>query len=668
MTLARKILFKSARNFRGSIWVFPLILTILLFLLAGFKINGSSMGVYHTVFYGSSKDSSLLLGKPRPIRSDEWLVNTQMTIAQKNNNYQRVNENVGMGEDVSILVDAPYKDWSVLFKPQNLSFFVLPFEHAFAFKWWLICYLLILSCYFFTLELLPRKRLLASLVSVALFLSPFVQWWYLSGTMAPIYYSLFAAVIIMKMFREKSLRLNVFWGVLLVYVGICFALILYPPFQIPCAIALAAFLIGFILENLKLIPKAELYRALGVITVSAVLVAATVLLYLGTRSQVINTVQNTSYPGKRIQLSGGYDLPHLLSSHLATELQFSGKAAQYVIPPKGIVNQSEASNFILLLPFMFVPSVVLLVKRYRNESVIDWILITTGLLFLVFMVRLFVPHFNWFFKLLLLDIVPHNRLLIGLGMLNFIHLIILIRSLQNTKQKIFGTCCLYLYIFIIFIVELVLGLYAKARFPGFINTNVVWALAIPVPVIVYMLLTKRINSALVVLVIFSGISTGMVNPIYKGTETITNTPISNEIKRLSISDEEGRWAIEGIIIENFALLNGARSLSGVYTYPQLDMWRQLDHGNQDSDYNRYAHVNFAFDRNPAENIQPNILLVGGDNFHVNTEPCSNFIRDSGVRFLLTSSQLNGQDSCAYLASVVKYPSVHYYIYRLSFTK
>src|ERR1700739_4063629 len=96
---------------KKSIWLFPLLLTLALGFLTVFKINGSSIGIYHEFFYGGSKDSNLILGTPRSIRSDEWVVNTQMTIAQKNAGYPRINKNIGNGQDMSVILDVPYKEW-----------------------------------------------------------------------------------------------------------------------------------------------------------------------------------------------------------------------------------------------------------------------------------------------------------------------------------------------------------------------------------------------------------------------------------------------------------------------------------------------------------------------------------------------------------------------------
>src|SRR5207237_218388 len=108
------------------------------------------------ILYGPGhKDSKLLLNKPREIRSDEWVWNSQMIMAQASNHYARINSNLGHGMDMSLIIDVPYKDWSAVFRPQNLAFLILPFQYAFAFKWWLMAYLLVLAAYFFVLFLLP---------------------------------------------------------------------------------------------------------------------------------------------------------------------------------------------------------------------------------------------------------------------------------------------------------------------------------------------------------------------------------------------------------------------------------------------------------------------------------------------------------------------------------
>ena len=135
-------------GFLKSVWLFPSLLAIVFVTLVASGIHGSSIGIYHEIFYGD-KDDALVLNKPRTIRSDEWLVGSQLEIAQANSGFNVVNKHLGNGQDVALLGDAPYYDWSIAFKPQNLGFLILPQDNAFAFHWWFMAFAFILSAYFF---------------------------------------------------------------------------------------------------------------------------------------------------------------------------------------------------------------------------------------------------------------------------------------------------------------------------------------------------------------------------------------------------------------------------------------------------------------------------------------------------------------------------------------
>lgn len=621
------------------------------------------MGSYYKLFYGEARDSSLLLNHPQPIRSDEWLVNTQMTIAQSNDNYNRVNKNIGDGEDVSVVGEAPYKEWSAIFKPQNLAFFVLPFENAFALRWWLMAYLLILSCYFFILALLPAKKLFAAFLSIALLLSPFVQWWYLYGTLGCIYFSLFGGLILMKLLNQKRLFQSLLWGLLLTYIAVCFALILYPPFQIPCALAMLAFVAGYSFEKLKTLPRREVMQKMGILLGSAIFASLLVLVFLNTRADVVSTIQNTAYPGKRIQKSGEYDVIHLFSSHLSAQLQFGSKANHYLISGAA-TNQSEASNFLLLLPFLLLPSIFVLYKYYKKDKQIDWPLLLTNCAFLLIVIWLSVPNIRILGKLTLLEAVPHTRLIIGLGVLNIVQNALFVRRYTSFKTFIVKWKWALIYVSLVFVIELGLGLYVMHHSPGFIGIRRVIAFALPVPVILYLLLRKHFNLAASGLLAFSIVLTFRINPLYHGTSILTKTPVSLAIQRVA-SQDDGVWATEHFLLENFVFMNGARSLSGVYSYPQLELWRDADPGAPDYIYNRYAHTIFAFDRDHAQTIPTKVSLTGGDSLGITTEPCSEFLRKHNTRYLLTAAELNPEDKCASLIEQINYPAITFFIYKLN---
>ncbi len=646
-----------------SVWLFPAICGLLLLVLTSLQVSGSSVGVYHSYFYGNSKDPSLLLNTPRPIRSDEWLTNTQMTIAQKNDGFARVNHNIGDGQDMAITLDVPYKDWSTVFKPQNWAFFVMPLGYALAFKWWLMAFLLVTASYFFVLFLLPGKRLFAALFSVALLFSPFVQWWYQFITLGSIYYSLFMMLAFAYLLRAKKRSHELLLGAAFAYLLISFVLILYPPFQIACGLVAGAFMLGYFLEKLPKLKRPELLVKLGVLAAAVIIAGAAVLVFVHANSTAISATRNSAYPGHRTVLNGGFDATRLFSSNLAFLFQFTGKAVSYYFPTRGIPNQSEASNFLYLMPFLFPPGLFLIYKGFKRPKRVDWPLLVTSLLFIIFMMRLFVMHFDSVFKLLLLDNVPHNRLVIGTGFLGIVYTVLLVRNMARLKRMPFMRYQTALYALAVYAAQIILGFRISERAPGFINHMEIAVLAVPFAVIVYLLLECRFSLAAAGLLLFSVFCSGGVNPLYRGLSVLTETPLSQKIQDAGKTGN-GRWVTESTMLENYAIMNGVRSLSGTYTYPQLQLWKDIPAANP-NDYNRYAHVDFSVDHNPDTDVPASLTLRGGDNFLVTAEPCGEYLKSRDVHFLLTQNTLSSRESCARLIDTVKYPTQVFYIYRLN---
>ena len=58
---------------------FPIAVLVLLVLLVGANLNGSSLGVIATK---SQLENSLIAGTPRDLRSDEFMVNTPLQVGQ----------------------------------------------------------------------------------------------------------------------------------------------------------------------------------------------------------------------------------------------------------------------------------------------------------------------------------------------------------------------------------------------------------------------------------------------------------------------------------------------------------------------------------------------------------------------------------------------------------
>lgn len=652
------LLWNFIKKLYKSIWFFPIILFVLVIVLTTLRVSGSSIGVYNQFFYGSEQDENLLFGRPRIIRSDEWIVSTQMAIAQENNNYETRNNNIGAGQDMSLIYDIPYRDWSTLFKPQNLSFFVLPFEYAFAFRWWFMAYLLVMGAYFFILRFLPGMYLLAIIIALSLFLSPFVQWWYIHATLGCLAYSFFVMLAFTKISDAKNNRNRILWGGVLAYSLVCFILIFYPPFQIPCGIVMLAFCLGYLADQSS--GEKNALKPTLLVTVASVAVALSIsTLFVVQRQSTVSAIRNSSYPGHRTVESGGYDFTQPFVGHLALVFQSDRRASNFV--NGGVTtNQSEASGFVLAA-LLLLPIMLLKIIKSSREFPRKTIFFIIGAL-VVFISWLYLPGLDFIGKITLLNRVPGNRLIIGLGLINFILLACFIAFYAKAGQKTSRSQAI-LYSLALLVACIVLNFYIYHRYTGLITGLEVLLLALPLPIFSYLFLAQKFKLAAGCLLVLSVLSTFYVNPLYRGVGVVRSSEILQSIKRLS-AQYPGAWVTENSMTENFALMVGANTFSGVYLYPQPDVWDDMDNVDVET-YSRYAHVSFVFDRDTERTTPTSISLSAPDNFKVTTEPCSDFLRMKSVTYLLVTERLAEDEPCISEVTKTVYPEITFYAYRLA---
>jgi hypothetical protein len=605
----------TIKKFIRSQWLFPALLLVPLIILTLTKISGTSIGYFGTVTGFSQPDRNLIAGEVRPVRSDEWLVNTQMTVVQAVSGYPRINPNIGSGQDMSVILDVPYKEWSSLFRPQNWSFFLMPLENAFAFKWWLLAWAMAVVTFLFVTRIGGMGKGLGAVAAIGFTLSPYFWWWYQSVTVAPVIYSLFAIVIIVYLFKAQSTRARILYGAILTFTLTCFGMAMYPPFQIPCAIAATALLVGLGLEGLG--HRGGLLRAKpAIITLIASMVIAAAFLgtFILTRSDTIHAITSTVYPGKREIVSGGFSPTGYFASFLSYRLQDSTVSDGY------LQNQSEASNFLPLAPLLLLPSFFLLVSGRRRGSKTDWPLLFVSAVTVVFLARMFIAWPNLPYKLLLLNKVPSNRLLIGLGLLALIQIALIYRhsrlysrELPTTRQA--GSAI------IAFGILLLAGFKTHIAYPSFTpGLPIIVALAAILSVAIWFLLkSKTTIFGLSILLAFGFFSTYKIQPAYRGLDPITKSTL---IDAIAHDSHAGTWAaFDSLALENIPELAGKQSLSGVETYPQLDYWKELDSSpSAEKIYNRYAHITYKM--GPKDGVE----LAGGDHVSATINPCGDFAR------------------------------------------
>lgn len=649
---------------RKSVWSFPAVLLLILILFTALKISGSSVGIYHDSLYGAgTKDSNLIYGKPRAIRADEWLTGTQLLVAQSKNGFPIRDKVFKQGQDLSMVSEIPTKDWPVIFKPHLWAFFVLPVEYAFAFKWWLILYLLIVSCYFFILRVFPGHKLFAALISIAVGLSPFELWWYQAAAFLTIAYGFLILILLMRIYGSEPINriksagvTNAIYIAALAFLFACFGLILYPPFQIAVIVVLLTFAAGYILnkkfnENFS---WAAIIRKTGLVLISVLIAAIIGALFVKTHHTPIKALSDTLYPGARTITSGGLNFLKIFDGFMQPQLQSDFHGGHF------LGNQSEDSSFILLLPFLLIPSLALIIYEYKKHRRVDWIFLAIQFGCILFLARVFIHFGDFFYKALLLQKVPHERLKVGIGFIGILQLIYLAKKL--TVLKINKTRLLGLaagYTLVCFVSLILIGLYTIKHYPLFINRRLeVLVLALLFSGIIALFLLNRKVLAATLLLIFTLGSSFQILPLYRGLGELTNSKVIN--KMAADSGKNDTWATVGddaYIYQNYGLLAGRTSLSGSQIYPNEDLWKQTGDPNYNFVTNREAHI--VFTDNPA--LKKPLTLVHENSFNVKFE-CSDFIKNN-IQYALSIHPL--KFACVKQIDTVKYPATTFYIYRIA---
>ncbi len=637
------------------VWIFPIIITVCLGAATVGKLSGSSFGPYYDTFLTGSATPRLIAGSTQPIRSDEWLVVTQFTIAQEKAGYPLINHNLGSGKNMSLVTDAPYKEWSVIFKPQNLAFFAMPFENAFAFKWWFLLAALLLAIYFLTLRFLPDKYLTASLISIIGGFAPFIFWWYQSITVLSVAWGCFALVLAMRIVEMRSLSIfsakkrsllftQILLSSLLTYTITAFLLLLYPAFQIPVLIVIGLIFTGWFLNAVfstrkKSQARRALYKSLFTLAGSAIAAILIVTIFLLTRLDAVKALTQTSYPGSRVVASGNYSSVDLLRQAGFNQYRLQDLAAvsslgkKYEHNPKASsINQSELSSYIVI-PFILLPQIIFFIwARWRSKRKVDWLGSAIILCNIIFMAHIFIPNFSVtvIFKPLGLYLIPIPRLQIGVGLLGIMSLIYVIKRMRILPLKF--TPYLYIYsgaIVLFYIVAAIIFSVKTSGFSGDIRVALIAAITLAAGLV--LVATKyRYNTGLSLIVALSIGSVVFVQPLYSGLGVgYRDNTIVNKIA--AISDKTSVWAVaDTVVLENYPWLANRKTISGVHPYPDLAFWSQVSSNKKT--YNRYAHVLVS------DSVQEELALMQPDVFIAKLS-CTNHIGKT-VTHVLTAHRMN----------------------------
>ncbi|MEO5906171.1 MAG: hypothetical protein ABIQ11_05560, partial [Saprospiraceae bacterium] len=125
----------SLIRFDRKTWIFIALCFGLFIIFTSLKLHNSSIGTWNQFLNdGGNLSRGIIFGKPRPIRSDEWLVNACMILAQYQKGYPDSNEVVGYGKS-PLLMGLPTMNIISMVKPALWGYYFLDIERAFSWQW-----------------------------------------------------------------------------------------------------------------------------------------------------------------------------------------------------------------------------------------------------------------------------------------------------------------------------------------------------------------------------------------------------------------------------------------------------------------------------------------------------------------------------------------------------
>ena len=613
-------------------WFFPAAVLVLLVVLSAFGVNGSSIS---GLTGRPGGDGSVLAGNPRAIRSDEFLVRTPFVVGQERRGFPSTAE-IGVGEhDLTVLVDLPTRDWAMLFRPHQWAYGILPIDQAYAFDWWGLSAVLLLGTYGLLLVLTGRWSW-AAIGAVAFWASPFFHWWYLALSLAVAGYGLGGVALLLASMRAGlSARARWLLVAASAYVSSCFALTFYPPFQMPLALVLIATAIGFVAQRLG--EGWTDWRTVATNSAVAGGVTAAVFgLFVITRMETLSAIMNTAYPGERRVDGGGANTGLLASSWFGLEFVQEPDTMR----TKVLANESEGSSFLLLGAFL-LPALPILWSRIagpgrRMRGVLVGALVGFGLV----AAHMFVGLPTFLAKTTLLDRVPADRAIVGLGLASILVVVLAGVAMQEEMRElgpVRRVAAAAITVFFATGYVLALGSrFIAADAP--VGRRAILAAMVGVSVVVGLYFWRPLLGALGLAV--AGVVVSLpVNPLTTGLDTITDAPLTRAIERLAGADDSGSRWLNTMEMSNPAVAAaGVDDLSAVNLYPDHEAWEALDEdGSEEEIWNRYSHTRWLLDPSVAE---PVVALLSNDVVSVTVDPCDPVLDEFDVGHIITSAPID----------------------------
>ncbi len=590
-----------------------------MFVLAvSLGVHGFSLPLFREVI-DKSPSTELIAGHYQWIRGDEWSMSLPTILAQGAHTpkFPVVNGNIGFGQNMLVYPQAPVADFFGLFRPGTWGFFLGP-DAGMAWAWWFRVFGLFYAFFLLFLAFSENQFSLSLLSALAFLFAPFNQFWSLNSAeiLASMAFSVLLATHLLTS-RRAGLR----WkeSLALWWTGSWFACGFYPAFQVPLiyvALALVATLTWIDFQK-NGVPQ-DLSKRLGLLLGTAVCIAATVAVFYLRVKGPLEILRSTAYPGLRHENGGGQNWVFFFSNFV----DFFHQPGVYAV----LGNICEAASFLFFFPLC---GLALIAAKPRRLVALSPLAAAFGLLLL----WMFVGFADPLPALTLLKLSPSHRSVIALGVLNAVLVVIYLSNLfrGNAPRWLERTL-----------------LAGWLGFLGFAGYSL--HLKIPTVPLYTVSLSALVVGAVSVLIFFrhrfaaggfllvSLALTVSFNPVVRGgAEFLTQNTLSKVMTEIGGKDPEGRWLVlGGQQLGNLPRVLGLKSISGLYFYPQFDLWRALDpEGREAFKYNRYVQTEWRVSAGPTVKFEltpPAILFI-------HLDPKHEVFRRLGVSYFLVEGDM-----------------------------
>ena len=540
-----------------------------------FEFSGSSMGAVTSWILEPEKNNTVL-GNFRPIRSDEYAVDTFFSVSQIKNNFNQFSYLLG-NKNMFVNIYVPIKIILSIFRIYNIAYIILPnFSMAYSFVGNFKLIASILITYEFLLILTNNKRYLSVIGTMLIIGSSFINWWFREA-IDIIAFGELSIILLDSFMQSAGIRKKLLISTFLAYSITAYIFILYPAWQISFGYLFFVLAIWVFLKNRKE------YKFKKIDLICFILTAAFISIFLvffyNNSYDAILKILKTSYPGARNE-NGGKGLIYLF-----------GYLYGPFLPFEGIVDSMAFASFLSFFP---IPIIMALVYIYKKEKHIEFLLPMLVVLVLetIWCISGFPQIIS---KITLLNMVPVERCAVAVGLGSIYLYIYMIANVDEKFIKQINSAYIVLAILIlIFLIP------KPSKFNTISYLNKFAIIATAGGFLLLNFSDKRYRNVFlffaVIITLISGLT---VNPIVKGIKPITKTDFAQFVQNEVSKKSDAIWITENMdmVVSNYLVAQGAKTLNATQTYPNEKFWKRILENKTDENkdtWNRYAHIRVLF--------------------------------------------------------------------------